>query len=139
MNPCVPLGTVPAFAPTVSDARGRVGEIERSLLIDDAAMALGVSRRTVYYRIREGRLRTIRTRCGSQRVLLSSIEELRRGPSAGGEGRKGGEGEEGQEGTKGRVGGDCRDGTEGRELSEATEAEAAGARVPTAGGEATFK
>ena len=28
--------------------------------------------------IREGRLRTIRTRCGSQRVLLTSIEELRR-------------------------------------------------------------
>lgn len=37
---------------------------------------MGVSRRTVYYRIRDGRLRTIRTRCGSQRVLLSSIEAL---------------------------------------------------------------
>ena len=48
------------------------------MVIDDAAVALGVSRRTVYYRIREGRLRTIRTRCGSQRVLVSSIEELRR-------------------------------------------------------------
>jgi excisionase family DNA binding protein len=52
--------------------------VERSLLIDDAARTLGLSRRTVYYRIREGRLRTIRTRCGSQRVLLASIEELRR-------------------------------------------------------------
>jgi excisionase family DNA binding protein len=51
---------------------------ERSLLIDGAAEALGVSRRTVYYRIREGRLRTIRTRCGSQRVLVSSIEALLR-------------------------------------------------------------
>lgn len=51
---------------------------ERSLLIDDAARFMGVSRRTVYYRIREGRLRTIRARCGSQRVLLSSIEELLR-------------------------------------------------------------
>jgi excisionase family DNA binding protein len=51
---------------------------ERSLLIDGAAQLLGVSRRTVYYRIREGRLRTIRTRCGSQRVLLSSIEKLLR-------------------------------------------------------------
>ncbi len=51
---------------------------ERSLLIDDAAELLGVSRRTVYYRIREGRLRTIRTRCGSQRVLVSSIETLLR-------------------------------------------------------------
>ena len=49
---------------------------ERSFLIDDAARLLGVSRRTVYYRIREGRLLTIRARCGSQRVLLSSIEAL---------------------------------------------------------------
>jgi len=50
---------------------------ERSFLIDETAAALGVSRRTVYYRIRDGRLRTIRTRGGSQRVLLSSIEALR--------------------------------------------------------------
>ncbi len=49
-----------------------------SVLIDDAARQLGVSRRTVYYRIREGRLRTIRTRCGSQRVLWASIEALLR-------------------------------------------------------------
>ena len=48
----------------------------RSLLIDDAAIVLGVSRRTIYYRIREGRLETVRTRGGSQRVLLSSIERL---------------------------------------------------------------
>lgn len=47
----------------------------RSLLIDQAAQLLGVSRRTVYYRIREGMLRTIRTRCGSQRVVLESVEE----------------------------------------------------------------
>jgi excisionase family DNA binding protein len=50
----------------------------RSLLIDDAAILLGVSRRTVYYRIRDGRLATLRTRCGSQRVLLWSIERLLR-------------------------------------------------------------
>lgn len=49
---------------------------ERSLLIDEAAELLGISRRTVYYRIREGKLRTIRTRGGSQRVLVSSIERL---------------------------------------------------------------
>ena len=49
-----------------------------SLLLDQAAELLGVSRRTVYYRIREGRLRTIRTRCGSQRVLIESIEALLR-------------------------------------------------------------
>jgi excisionase family DNA binding protein len=49
---------------------------ERSMLIEQAAELLGVSRRTIYYRIREGRLRTIRTRCHSQRVLVSSIFEL---------------------------------------------------------------
>jgi excisionase family DNA binding protein len=50
----------------------------RSVFIDEAAQILGVSRRTVYYRIREGRLWTIRTRCGSQRVLVDSIESLLR-------------------------------------------------------------
>jgi excisionase family DNA binding protein len=62
--------------PSDADAAARSG---RSFLIDDAARLLGVSRRTVYYRIREGRLLTIRARCGSQRVLLSSIEALMRG------------------------------------------------------------
>jgi excisionase family DNA binding protein len=52
--------------------------MDRTLFIDDAARLLGVSRRTVYYRITQGRLRTIRTRCGSRRVLLSSIEALLR-------------------------------------------------------------
>ena len=47
--------------------------VGRSLLIDDAAVLLGVSRRTVYYWIRSGRLQTVRTRGGSQRVLLQSI------------------------------------------------------------------
>jgi len=50
----------------------------RSLLIEDAAVLLGVSRRTVYYRIRQGRLDTVRTLGGSQRVLLASIERLLR-------------------------------------------------------------
>ncbi len=49
---------------------------KRSVLIDDAAVLLGVSRRTVYYRIRQGRLETLRTLGGSQRVLLGSIEQL---------------------------------------------------------------
>lgn len=61
--------------PSDADAAARS---ERSFLIDDAARLLGVSRRTVYYRIREGRLLTIHARCGSQRVLLSSIEALMR-------------------------------------------------------------
>jgi excisionase family DNA binding protein len=50
----------------------------RSVFVDEAASLLGVSRRTVYYRIREGRLLTFRTRCGSQRILLESIEALLR-------------------------------------------------------------
>jgi excisionase family DNA binding protein len=50
----------------------------RSVLVDKAAEILGVCRRTVYYRIREGRLKTLRTRGGSQRVLLDSIEALLR-------------------------------------------------------------
>jgi len=62
-----------------SDA-GVTARTERSFLIDDAARLLGVSRRTVYYRIRQGVLLTIRARCGSQRVLLSSMEALMRGP-----------------------------------------------------------
>jgi excisionase family DNA binding protein len=57
--------------------RGSVGMIH-SLLLDQAAELLGVSRRAIYYRIREGKLRTIRTRCGSQRVLVESIEDLLR-------------------------------------------------------------
>lgn len=52
-------------------------QLGRSVTIDQAAGLLGVSRRTVYYRIREGRLLTIRTLGGSQRVLLSSLEALR--------------------------------------------------------------
>ena len=55
----------------------------RSVLIPDAAELLGVSRRTVYYRIRAGTLKTVRTRGGSQRVLMESIEaalRAERGP-----------------------------------------------------------
>jgi excisionase family DNA binding protein len=52
--------------------------MDRTLFIEEAAKVLGVSRRTVYYRIRDGRLLTIRTKCGSRRVLLSSIEALLR-------------------------------------------------------------
>jgi len=50
----------------------------KSVFVEDAAQLLGVSRRTVYYRIREGRLQTLRTAGGSQRVLLESIEALLR-------------------------------------------------------------
>jgi len=48
----------------------------RSVSIDQAAHLLNVSRRTVYNRIRESRLRTIRTLGGSQRVLVESLYDL---------------------------------------------------------------
>jgi excisionase family DNA binding protein len=54
-------------------------QLGRSVTIDQAAQLLGMSRRTVYYRIREGRLRTIRTLGGSQRVLVESLQEQRHG------------------------------------------------------------
>ena len=53
-----------------------------SVLIDQAMQMLRVSRRTVYYWIRQGRLRTVRTRLGSQRVLLDSIREMELMPAA---------------------------------------------------------
>jgi excisionase family DNA binding protein len=52
---------------------GDVPRIGRSVSLDHAAQLLGVSRRTIYNRIREGRLQTIRTIGGSQRVLLDSV------------------------------------------------------------------
>jgi excisionase family DNA binding protein len=50
----------------------------RSVTIDQAAALLHVSRRTIYNRIREGKLQTIRTIGGSQRVLLTSLDENRK-------------------------------------------------------------
>lgn len=47
----------------------------RSVSLAHASRLLGVSRRTIYYWIRGGRLRTIRTLGGSQRVLVDSIFE----------------------------------------------------------------
>ena len=51
--------------------------IGRSVSLDHAAELLGVSRRTIYNRIRDGRLQTIRTLGGSQRVLLDSVQQDR--------------------------------------------------------------
>ena len=48
----------------------------RSVSIEQAAQLLQVSRRTIYNRIRDGRLATIRTIGGSQRVLVESLNEL---------------------------------------------------------------
>ena len=65
---------VQALTLTQHDYQPQLG---RSVSIEQAAQLLGVSRRTVYYRIRDGRLRTIRTIGGSQRVLTDSVEEMR--------------------------------------------------------------
>ena len=51
-------------------------QLGRSVSIDRAAELLNVSRRTIYNRIRDGRLQTIRTICGSQRVLVESLYSL---------------------------------------------------------------
>ena len=53
-------------------------QLGRSVTIDHAAELLGVSRRTVYNRIRDGKLLTIRTIGGSQRVLMTSVDDNRR-------------------------------------------------------------
>src|SRR5438270_11359138 len=50
--------------------------IGRSVSLDHAAEILGVSRRTIYNRIRDGRLQTVRTLGGSQRVTLESVGVL---------------------------------------------------------------
>ena len=62
-----------------SDDEPRLG---RSVSIDQAAALLRVSRRTIYNRIRDGRLRTIRTIGGSQRVLVASLCDLGFQPAA---------------------------------------------------------
>ena len=50
-------------------------KVGRSVSIDHAAQLLGVSRRTIYNRIKDGSLTTLRTRGGSQRVLLVSLQQ----------------------------------------------------------------
>ena len=65
---------------TMAEGVSEVGfepRIGRSVSLDHAAELLGVSRRTIYNRIRDGRLQTIRTLGGSQRVLLDSVQEDR--------------------------------------------------------------
>ena len=60
----------------LTTATGFAPRIGRSVSLDHAAELLGVSRRTIYNRIRDGRLQTIRTLGGSQRVLLDSVEDM---------------------------------------------------------------
>src|SRR5438876_161471 len=65
----------------VNATSGSESRIGRSVSLDDAARLLGVSRRTIYNRIREGRLQTIRTLGGSQRVLVESVAGIEDGSS----------------------------------------------------------
>jgi excisionase family DNA binding protein len=60
----------------VSGTQPFVPQVGRSVSIDQAAQLLGVSRRTIYNRIKDGRLATLRTLGGSQRVLIASLERL---------------------------------------------------------------
>ena len=64
------------------ESSGFEPRLGRSVTIDQAAALLGVSRRTIYNRIRDGRLRTIRTLGVSQRVLVQSLFELGFRPQA---------------------------------------------------------
>lgn len=48
-------------------------QLGRSVSIEQAGRLLNVSRRTVYNRIRDGRLKTVRTLGGSQRVLVEAL------------------------------------------------------------------
>ena len=59
--------------PQISSDEPKLG---RSVSIEHAAALLNVSRRTIYNRIREGRLQTIRTIGGSQRVLVEALVEV---------------------------------------------------------------
>jgi excisionase family DNA binding protein len=61
--------------PESMSIQGFQPRIGRSVSLDHAAELLGVSRRTIYNRIRDGRLQTIRTLGGSQRVLLDSVND----------------------------------------------------------------
>ena len=83
MNPHTACGTPRAFIDCQMEStntevnRGFETRIGRSVSLDNAAAMLGVSRRTIYNRIREGRLQTVRTLGGSQRVLIESVDEVR--------------------------------------------------------------
>jgi excisionase family DNA binding protein len=69
-----PSSSSSSSACSSNDLAPRIG---RSVSLDHAAQILGVSRRTIYNRIRDGRLQTIRTLGGSQRVLMDSVQDSR--------------------------------------------------------------
>lgn len=51
--------------------------VGRSVSLDQAAQLLNVSRRTIYNRIKDGQLATVRAG-GSQRVLVASLQAFAR-------------------------------------------------------------
>lgn len=69
-------------SPQTTESSSFEPRLGRSVTIDQAAALLGVSRRTIYNRIRDGRLRTVRTLGVSQRVLVQSLFELGFRPQA---------------------------------------------------------
>jgi excisionase family DNA binding protein len=74
--------SIPIPNPQVQSAAANELRLGRSVSIDQAAALLNVSRRTIYNRIRDGRLQTIRTMGGSQRVLVESLYDLGFRPQA---------------------------------------------------------
>jgi excisionase family DNA binding protein len=60
---------------TSQNAQGVLNSLPvgRSVSLDQAAQLLNVSRRTIYNRIKDGQLATVRAG-GSQRVLLASLQ-----------------------------------------------------------------
>jgi excisionase family DNA binding protein len=65
-----------------TDSQTTEPRLGRSVSIDQAAAMLNLSRRTIYNRIRDGRLQTIRTLGGSQRVLVESLHDMGFKPQA---------------------------------------------------------
>jgi excisionase family DNA binding protein len=72
------IGRLEMMVPDSASEAGVEPRIGRSVSLVHAAALLGVSRRTIYNRIRDGRLQTIRTLGGSQRVLLDSVQDRSR-------------------------------------------------------------
>jgi excisionase family DNA binding protein len=64
------------MAASQTESKGFEPHIGRSVSLDHAAELLGVSRRTIYNRIREGRLQTVPTLGSSKRVLLQSVIDV---------------------------------------------------------------
>ena len=60
---------------TTHSENGFAPQLGRSVSIAQAAHLLGVSRRTIYNHIKNGRLATLRTLGGSQRILVASLPQ----------------------------------------------------------------